>query len=123
MRKTGCRGPRPLRLDLCCIDSDAYGPRGGEYDGEDVYGDDDDPTASAEGSVYGVTRVEPAHQEHCDADTDSTVYGAVPAAPFVGQKQSWDSYTENDNGGNSRCEKGGLRRAKASLLEEESILK
>lgn len=86
MRKTRRRGPRSLRLDLCYIDFDANGPRGAVYHGEDVDGDNDDPAASAEGVVYGVTRVEATHEEHCDADPDSTIYGTVPAAPFVGQK-------------------------------------
>lgn len=109
MRKTSRRSPCSLRLDLCCINFDADSPRDAVYHGEDIDGDDDDPAASAEGAMYGVTGVEPADQEHCDTDPDSAVYGTVPAAPFVGQEEGWDSHTKNDDGGNARCEKGGLR--------------
>ena len=73
-----------LRLDLCCVNPDADGPRHAEYDREDIDGDDDDPAASAVGAVYGITGVEPANQEHDKADPKSTVYRTVPSAPFVG---------------------------------------
>ena len=122
MRKTRRRGSRSLRLDFCSVDLDSDGPGDAVYHGEDIDGDDDGPAASTEGAVYGVTCVEPADQEHCGADPNSAVYDTVPAAPFVRQEESWDSHTENDDGGNPGCEKSGLRRGKAGLLEEERCI-
>ena len=105
MRKTCCGGPCLLRLDLCCVYPNADGPGGGEYYGEHIYRDDDNPAASSEGPMYGVTCVEPANQEHCNADPDSAVYGTVPSAPFVGQDEGGDSDAEDDNCRDARREK------------------
>lgn len=119
MREVGRRCARPLRLALRHVDPDADGPGKGENRDEDVDGHDDHPAACSGVVVDRVAGVEPADQEHGDADAESTVNGTVSTAPFVGIEKGGDGHAEYDNRRDAGSEKGSFRGGEAGLREQK----
>lgn len=105
MREVGGRRPCSLWLTLRHVDLDSDSPRDTEYCGENVDRNDNDPTACSRIAMNGITRVEPADQEHRDAEPQATVNGTVSTAPFIGEDESGDRDAENNDCGDARSEK------------------
>ncbi len=119
VREVSGRGARPLRLALRDENFDPDGPGDGEDCDKEVDRDDDDPTARARVAMHRVPGVEPADQEHGEADTEATVNGAVPAAPFVGKEKGGDGDAEDDDCGDAGSEKGSFRGGEAGLCKKK----
>ena len=108
MCEVGGGRARPLWLTLRHVDFNPDGPGDAENRDEDVDRDDDYPTACSGVVVNCVARVEPADEEHGDAEPQASVNGAVSTAPFVGEEECGDGHAEDDDCRDAGSEKGSL---------------
>jgi hypothetical protein len=91
-------------------------------DGEDVDGDDHNPSDDTVVGMNAIGGVEHAHENHACKDEDSSIESGRATTPFVDEHEGYNGGDANEYGGNAGCKESCFRGGDAGLLEQEGSI-